>query len=171
MGTAQRHAPRFRVGDWVSFIYGARQVWAQITEDRGQLGVNRRRLYGIRFGDEPGETVTSEMPEEDLTPVELDRDEVIEYLKKGGLIAILRSNLGGGKDQPQAWLAFDPHGRLTHTYNEERGLLGGGVVPFFALQGNQVFTPKVSEVTAFLSTFGLTHAEAEDVVRSVGTIP
>lgn len=71
MGTAHSQTPRFRVGDWVSFRYGSRQVRAQIIEDRGSIGVNRRRLYTVRAGDEANEVVTFEVPEDDLTPVEI----------------------------------------------------------------------------------------------------
>ena len=171
MSTAHRRSSQIRVGDWVSFLYGTRRVWAQVVEDRGPLGVNRRRLYTIRLGDEPTEAMTFEVPGDDLTPVVPAKAEVIEYLKGGGLIAILQSNLGGGRNQPRVWLAFDSHGSLTHTFIAERGVLGGDVVPFFALQEKRIFTPKSSEVVSYLSTFGLTPAEAEDVVRSVGTVP
>jgi hypothetical protein len=171
MSTASRQAPRFGVGDWVSFRYGLRRVWAQVIEDRGPLGVNRRRLYRIRVGDESGESVAFEVPEDDLTPIEPDRARVIEYLKGGGLIAILRLNLGGGRSRPRVWLSVDSNGQLTHTFDSERGLVGGDIIPLFALQGEQIFTPKAEEVIGFLSNFELTRPEAEDVVRSVGTAP
>lgn len=171
MSTAHRHAPRFRVGDWASFRYGSRRVWAQIVEDRGPIGVNRRRLYRVQIGDEQSEVVTFEVPEDELESVEADRAKVIEYLKSGGLVNILRSNLGGGREQPKVWLAFDSHGNLTHTFVAERGFIGGSTVPFFALQGNQIFEPKAQEVVAFLSGFGLAPAEAEDVIRAVGVFP
>lgn len=169
MSTAQRLKPRFRVGDWVSMSYGVRRVWAQIIEDRGPLGVNRRRLYRIRIDDDSGEPITTEVPEVDLTPVELDRRDVVDYLKGGGLVDILRSNLGGGHEEPKAWLTVDQRGNLIHTLDAGRGLLGGETVPFFALQGNRIFAPKAGEVIDFLAAFGLNLAEAEEVVRSVAT--
>jgi hypothetical protein len=133
--------------------------------------VNRRRLYRIRIGDEQNEEVMFEVPEDELAPVESNRLDVINYLKSGGLVNILRSNLGGGPDQPKVWLSFGPHGNLTHTFIKERGFIGGRAVPFFALQGNQVFTPESDKVVEFLSGFGLSRAEAEDVIRSVGRFP
>ena len=171
MSTTHQLAPQFQVGDWVSFPYGSRRVSAQVIEDRGPLGVGRRRLYRVRVGDESGESVAFEVPETDLSRVELDREQVIQYLKEGGLLAILRSNLGGGRGTPRAWLTLDTQGRPIHTSDPERGLVGGGAVPFFALQEYRVFAPKREEVVGFLSTFGLTPFEAEDVVRSVGMVP
>ena len=171
MSSAHHQAPRFKVGDWASFRYGSRQVWAQIIEDRGPIGVNRRRLYRVRIGDEQTEEVTFEVPDDELAPVEQDRAKMIEYLKNGGLISILRSNLGGGCDQPKVWLSFNAHGNLSHTFIAGRGFVGGKTVPFFALQGNQIFAPKSDEVIAFLSDLGLTHAEAKDVVQLVGSYP
>ena len=38
-------------------------------EDRGGLGVGGRRVYGIQFDVNPGESTYTEMPEEELTAV------------------------------------------------------------------------------------------------------
>ena len=171
MNSTRSQSPRFKVGDWASFRYGSRQVWAQIIEDRGPIGVNRRRLYRVRIGDEQTEDVTFEVPDDELAPIEQNRAKMIDYLKNGGLVSILRSNLGGCRDQPKVWLSFNTHGNLTHTFIAARGFAGGKTVPFFALQGNQIFAPKSDEVIAFLSEFGLTRAEAEDVIQSIGSYP
>ncbi len=171
MSTAHRQKARFKVGDYVSFRYGLRQIWAQVIEDRGAIGVDGRRIHRIRFGDESDEVVAFEVPEVDLDPVEIDQAQVAEYLKQGGLLDILRANLGGGRGQPKAWLAPDQHGNLFFTFSPERGIIGGETIPFFALQGYQVFTPKAEEVARFLSSFGLTGDQAEEVIRSVGTTP
>src|SRR6516164_7194355 len=109
MSTARQSAPRprFRVGDWVSFLYGAGRVWAQVVEDRGPLGVNRRRLYRIRLDWNPEEPITFEVPEDDLQPADTpDKAAVLRYLKEGGLVAVLQSNLVRGREQPRAWLTF-----------------------------------------------------------------
>lgn len=66
MSAVRKSAPRFRVGDWVSLLYGPRRVLAQIIEDRGPLGVNRRRLYRIHLGQDADEPLAFEVPEEDL---------------------------------------------------------------------------------------------------------
>jgi hypothetical protein len=44
-------------------------------------------------------------------------------------------------------------------------------VPFFALHEAKVFTGKVEEVVGFLESFGLSRAEAEEIVGAVGTAP
>ena len=81
-----------------------------------------------------------EISEEEVEPANgaeipsLEKNEIIDYLKHGGLIAMLRSNLAGGKNQPRVWLCRDTLGNVTHTFAEDRGLLGGGLVPFGALQ-------------------------------------
>jgi len=59
-------APRFRIGDWVSFLYGPRKVLAKVVEDRGPLGVHRRRLYRVRLDVDRDESTTFEIPEEEL---------------------------------------------------------------------------------------------------------
>src|SRR5262249_45132569 len=54
------------VGDWVSLLYGPRMVLAQVVEDRGPIGVNGRRLYGLRLDLGQGGPTTLEVPEPDL---------------------------------------------------------------------------------------------------------
>jgi hypothetical protein len=66
MKAADQEAGRFKVGDWVSFQYGARNVVAQVIEARGPIGVNRRRLYRVRLAREFAEPDSFEMPEDEL---------------------------------------------------------------------------------------------------------
>jgi hypothetical protein len=60
-------APRFQVGDWVSFRYG---LWktsrVQVIEDRGPLGVHGGRIYRVRLEIPDAEPTTFEAREEDL---------------------------------------------------------------------------------------------------------
>lgn len=56
-----------RVGDPVSFRMGNQRVQGVIVEDRGPLGAQGRRLYGVRYSFLPGEATSFELPEEDLT--------------------------------------------------------------------------------------------------------
>jgi hypothetical protein len=171
MKAQRKAARRFRVGDWVSFAYGPRRVWAQVIEDRGPLGVNRRRVYRVRLDQDGAEPLAFEMPEDYLERAGLpDRESVLRYLKDGGLVALLRANLGGG-EAPRAWLTYSPRGEVSHTFAPERGLLGGAAVPFFALHEGKVFVGKRQAVLDFLTTFGLTREEGEAVVRAVGTAP
>jgi|GEM_PF-2483102 len=63
----QHVPPKFQVGDRVEFLFGVRRVHGEIVEDRGQIGVGGRRLYGIRFeltANEEPEYI--EIPEKDI---------------------------------------------------------------------------------------------------------
>jgi len=164
--------PRYKVGDWVCFDYGPKRLWALVVEDRGLLAVNRTRLLRLKVGHKRGSTYfVTEMPEALLTPAALDRASVENYLSGGGLLAILQSNLGGGRAQPRAWLTFTPMGEVTHTFNAGRGVLGGAVIPFFALHEYRIFEPKVAEVLEYLKTFDLDERAAQAVVDRVGIVP
>ncbi|MDB5348883.1 MAG: hypothetical protein JWN86_130 [Planctomycetota bacterium] len=68
MSSATKTAPRFHIGDWVSFPSVSRRVLAQVIEDRGQLGVRGRRLYRVLIDPAQDEPTTSEIPEADLEP-------------------------------------------------------------------------------------------------------
>src|SRR5260370_38339058 len=69
MSTVNRSAPRFRVGDWVSVLYGPRTVLGQVVENRGPIGVGGRPLYGIRLDRGQEESETFQASEDDLEPV------------------------------------------------------------------------------------------------------
>ena len=150
-----------------------------IVEDRGAIGVHGRHLYQVLVAMDPFEPASYEVPEDELEVIEgnagadlsAKKSESIDYLKKGGLISILRSNISGGRSQPRVWLTLDSLGNVTHSFIQERGLLGGASVPFRAVHEDRVFTPKKDEVLTFLQSFGLDRREAEDVLTSVGTAP
>ena len=174
-----RTKPRFRLGDWVSFVYGARPVVAQVIEDRGRLGYKGRRLYGLRMDLENLDEIEPtriEMPEEELKPAAPppvrglpDKAAVIRYLKEGGLKAVLRPPFPRGSNPPHAWLALDAKGHVTHRFTPAQPGIGGAMVPIYALhRGNKVPPDRQEEVIAFLASFGLNRAEAEDVLRAAG---
>jgi hypothetical protein len=172
MSTTKQRKARFKVGDWVTFVFGPQRVFAQIVESRGILGVKPRPFYRIRLDRDSTEPDSFELPEEELEQAALPtKAAVSRYLKEGGLVAILRSNLGDGVDHPRVWLSYSPSGAVTHTFIAERGVVGGAKVPYFALHERKVFTGKQDEVIAFLLTFGLTRGEAEEIVAAVGTAP
>ena len=60
-----------RVGDHVRFDYGAREVLAEVIEDRGPIGVGGRQIIRVRLiGDEwHGAQLDFEVPAEQVTPV------------------------------------------------------------------------------------------------------
>ena len=49
MSKTKKPAPKFRVGDWVSFPFGRERATARVIEDRGPLGVNGRWIYRVRL--------------------------------------------------------------------------------------------------------------------------
>lgn len=165
------------VGRRVRFSLGNRQIEGTIAADRGPVGSRQRRIFTVHVAADPYDPVTVELPEDELTYVEEGprptpaKAEIIEFLKEGGLLSILRANLSGGPRQPHVWLCLDSHSNVTYTFAAKDGALGGGAVPFWALQDESIFTPKRDEVLNFVAGFGLSQAEAEDVVRSVGIAP
>jgi hypothetical protein len=66
MSSVTESVPRFRFGDWVSFLVGSRKVLAQVVEDRGPVGIQGHRLFQLQLerGEDGGRTI--EMPEADL---------------------------------------------------------------------------------------------------------
>jgi hypothetical protein len=172
MNAEHQTGNRFNLGDWVSFDYGSRRAYAQLIEDRGELGANRSRIYRVQLNqslDQP--PLDFEMPEEDLSEA-VSKASVIDYLKqRGGLVAILKENMSGGRDQPRAWLTITSPGNISHTFIAARGMVGGATVPFYAMQNGKIFRPKTEEIAEFLAAFGLNRKESEDIIRSVGTFP
>lgn len=169
----------FRVGDRVAVELGRRRLTGVVVEDRGAIGPQGRRLFQVDIPMDPFEPMRVELPEDEMEAIPpdtaaarpLDHESVIDYLTSGGLIAILRSNLVGGKNQPRVWLCLDQLGNLTHTFIPERGVIGGQVVPFWAVHDDKVFSPKWDTVLSFLESFGLNRHEAETVVSEIGTAP
>jgi hypothetical protein len=174
MSTVKTKRSKFRLGDWVTFQFGVKPAFAQIIEDRGPLGVNRRRLYGIRLDQELNEPFVFEMPEDEMEKAVPDKAAILQYLKQGGLVKILGSNSQAGPEQnpPRAWLTFSHRGNIFHTFEAGRGVIGDGTtVPSWALHENRIFFPKKEDIITYLGSFGLTREEAEDVVEAVGTAP
>jgi hypothetical protein len=173
-----KRQPAFRVGDRVRFNLGKRRVSGVVMEDRGAIGVQGRRLFQVDIPLDPFEPMTLELPESEMeaipateSPVPLDKQRVIDYLIHGGLIAILRTNMAGGKYQPRVWLCRSQLGNVTYTLVEERGMVGGETVPAGAIYTNKVAKAKRDQVTSFVESFGLTRPEAERVISEVGTGP
>jgi hypothetical protein len=172
MSGARKKNGRFKVGDWVAFPYGNKDPIAQVIEARGPLGINQRHLYRILVPRESGEPDSFEMPEDELAAAApLGKAAIMDYLKAGGLVEILRSNLSGGRDQPKVWLSYTPRGKISHTFLAERGMIGGATVPFFALHEGSVSAGKADEVVRFLESFGLNRAEAQEILTAIGTAP
>ncbi len=178
MKAEKKPKARFKVGDRVRFNFPRYKVWGTITEDHGAIGVNGRRLYTVSKPSDPFEPDLYALPEDELEPdttppASLEKAEIIEFLKEGGgLLWILMTNPSEGRKDPQVWLARDQLGGVTFTFERNRGMIGGETVPFSAFWGSDaIYAPKKDEVAEFLLSFGLTHEEAEDVIRAVGVSP
>ncbi len=173
MGTA------FRVGDRVRIPLGRRNVTGVISEDRGLIGVKGEQLYQILVSADPFEPSVYELPESEIEPLQesadtliaMDSAKVIDYLKNGGLISILRSNNPGGGNQPRVWLRLDNLGNATYTNIKERGYLGGETVPFMTVRNDRVLSARRDEVSALLRSFGLDPGQVGEVLASVGIFP
>jgi len=61
--------PRLQVGDIVSLQFGAGRAQGEVLEDRGPLAAEGRRLYRIRIAVAPDESLSFEMPEDELSLV------------------------------------------------------------------------------------------------------
>lgn len=161
---------KFRVGDWASFRYGPRRVLVEVIEDRGRLGVGGRRLYRFALDREATETMFSEAPEDEMSPAP-SKPALMNYLKNGGLVKILKLNIPGNRDISPVWLTLRSDGRIAPTLNDSGHDLGGAVVPFNSLVDGKIQARKRHRVTVFLTSFGLTSSQADEVVRAIGTAP
>lgn len=164
------------IGDRVRFKFGTSQAHGIVMEDRGPIGVNKARILRIAVPNDPFDDEFIEMPEDQLALFDeqadqIPNDDIVDYLRHGGLLRILRSNMLGGKNQPRVWLTRDSLGNVVHTFAPERGLIGGGTVPFLVLHDDRIFGPKRGEVVDFLRTFGLSKDDANTIVAGVGVAP
>lgn len=66
MNNPRQQLPRFKVGDWVSFPFGTMNPAARVIEDRGPVGMNKRRYYRIELQLPDGEPDRFEVLEEDM---------------------------------------------------------------------------------------------------------
>ncbi len=172
MKATRKKKARFKVGDWVAFLYGTRNLFAQVIEERGPLGVNGRHIVRIQVDGESNEPDAFELPEDYLEAAPVpDKVAIIRYLTQGGLLAILSSNLSGRRNQRKVWLTYTHRGDVTPTFIAERGVIGGATVPFSTLHEDRVFPGKEAKVASFLASFGLDEAAAHQIIKTVGTAP
>jgi hypothetical protein len=65
---------RYREGQRVRFVFGTAEVEGVITEDRGPLGIDGRRVYRIEFRIDPeyvpDEVSAIELMEDEFTPID-----------------------------------------------------------------------------------------------------
>lgn len=169
--------PAFRVGDRVTVGLGRRRVHGVITEDRGPLGIHGRRLFQVTVPVEPDEPMLMERDEDEIEPSDdaertapLEESQIVDYLVRSGLRAILMRSLVEGRGaSPRTWLCRDTLGKVVYTLREESGLVGGAPAPFGALRDDKIVEAKRPEVLALLMSFGLSRKTADEVIARVGT--
>jgi hypothetical protein len=166
----RKPARKFRVGDWASFQYGPRRVLVEVIEDRGQLGVGGLRLYRVGWDREATEMMFSEVSDDEMSPAP-SKPALLDYLKNGGLVKILKLNIPEKRNKSPIWLTLRADGRIAPTFNDSGHDLGGQVVPFNALTDGKIQARKKHPVMVFLTSLGLTSSQAYEVVRAVGTAP
>ncbi len=107
MNTSKKRAPRFRVGDPVSVLYGPQWVAGEIVEDRGLLGGYRRRLYRVRINAGREDESTFEIPEEVIESRDPDANTVqAPGLRQEFDITYIR------RQKANEWTASTERGRL-----------------------------------------------------------
>jgi hypothetical protein len=164
----------FHVGDWVQLAMGPRKVSGKIVEDRGLLGVGGRRLFYVQVPQDPYEPKVLLMPEDELESENgserrkpIPKHKIIEFLKNGGLFGILLATTGA-PNQPRVWLCRDTLGNVTYTFDPERGLIGGAVIPFGVRDEDGVSSSKKEAVSTFVQSFGLSRPEADEAIQAMG---
>lgn len=166
----------FRVGDRV-VVPWRHPIVGEVIEVRGPVNRLGRYLCKVSVPMDPDEPMLIDVASDDLSLATEDDPEpesgpMADYLKHGGLVAILRQGQRGGRNQPRAWLRTDSLGNVIHTFDPSRGMKGGQAIPARALHGpNRIFLPKADEVVAFVEGFGIDRPQAEAIVSAVGTAP
>jgi hypothetical protein len=121
------------------------------------------------YDPEPCHREEDELEPDSISRVPLEKSEIINFLKNSGLVGILLSNPSTEREDPVVWLCRGTNGQITYTFSPRRGMIGGQLVPEFALwEGHRIDARKKDEVAAFLLSFGLTPEEAQDVIGAVG---
>jgi hypothetical protein len=154
-------------------------VTGVITEDRGPLAGQGRHIYRVLATIDPDESMDLELIEDDLEPApdratlrdRMDMSKVESYLRHGGLLSILSPIRAMGRGRPRIWLRPDTLGNVTYTSIEERGVLGGEIVPSDLLRRDKIIESRRDEAIAYIRSFGLDREAAERIVAAVGTAP
>lgn len=61
---------KLKIGDLVNVALGNTRWRARLIEDRGPIGVNRRRLFRVQLLDTESEPLLIEVPEDDIEPAQ-----------------------------------------------------------------------------------------------------
>jgi hypothetical protein len=122
MSTSAKPTSRFRVGDWVSFLYGPRKVRAQVIEDRGPLGVHGRRIYRVRLDLENGQSTSFEQLEDDLESADAPESTnpllkaTLGYLRQGRQFTKISPERHTAKPERKVAFHFSDNSEEVHTF-------------------------------------------------------
>ena len=94
---------------------------------------------------------------------------LVDYLSNGALKNILQTN--GGANPPSIWIMPQPDGTYRYGFNKEANSIGGFLAPFGEVQDRKIFRAMEKDVVGFLCKFGLSKAEAESVIVTIGVEP
>lgn len=67
-------AKLIHVGDKIRFRIGGRSVVGKVQEDRGPIGLNGRRLYGVRYELGEGNWYATELPADQIEVIEPENE-------------------------------------------------------------------------------------------------
>jgi hypothetical protein len=83
MSSATKSKPKFRVGEWVSYLYLTHRVLGQIIEDLDLIGYRGRRLYHVRLDRSQPYPETTTVAEQDLERAPADLLSAEEARRRG----------------------------------------------------------------------------------------
>src|SRR5262245_41457824 len=125
--------PKFRVGDRVWVEHMGRKLKGKIVEDLGPYGGGGgQHWYKIEMPNDPfdepryrhGTDDELELQDPNAPPEPPpSKEEIIDFLKVGGLAGMLNIYTPNGHYQPRVWITRDSLGGLVHTVAPERGLV------------------------------------------------
>jgi hypothetical protein len=119
MSIDKKRAPRFRVGDPISFLYGTKKVAGEIVEDRGTLGDHGRHLYRVRINAGQEDESSFELPEEVIESRDQDASSVRALgLRQEFNITYIR------KQKTNKWTATTKRGLLLYPGVKAKGAVG-----------------------------------------------
>lgn len=164
------------VGNKVLIEMPSGPIEGTVFEDCGPLARDNSHIYGIVLHHDPYEDTITQLPEnhivmagEEVPPLEpITNAEAFDYL-----LGTFQIMLYAGYDEhryARVWLkrGYSHNGMLTHTYFPERGMLGGGGVPYDVLWNNKLKQTRLDEVRTFLKTFELTDEQVETIITKIG---
>ena len=167
--------PKIRVGDRVAFDWVFNHLVGIVVEITAPILPGKKRLIRVSVPNDPYEEETYPITIDDIsavgdeipTPEAITNAEAFDYIQNS-----LLSIIYAGYDEhryARVWLKREHgNGFLTHTYVPDRGMLGGGGVPYDVLWNNKLKQSRLDEVRTFLKSFQLAHEQVESIIHKIG---